>query len=121
MGRPEIEFNWGQLQALCERYMRLEDCAEIMQVSDCTINRNIKKKFGFTFEEYRNKKLARVRLSLVQKIMSMANGGNLGALIFCLKNICQWSEKVDSTSSDGSLTPQVFVYIPSNGREISEK
>jgi hypothetical protein len=45
-------------------------------------------------------------------------------LIWCLKNLCGWSDKLDHTSSDGSLggsaPVRVVISLPSNGREAKE-
>jgi hypothetical protein len=69
------------------------DCEEIMGVTDDTINNRIKAKYGITFSAYRNKKMSLTRMTLVQKALDQAKAGNVTMMIFCLKNLCGWSDK----------------------------
>lgn len=93
MGRKRIEFNWELLDDLCAHTMHLADCAEIMKCSEDTIQRRVKEKTGDTFAVYRNKKLAKTRLSLVQRALQMAKSDKT-MLIFCLKNLNKWQDQV---------------------------
>ena len=92
MGRPEIPFDWTRLDAILQYKASLADSAEIMQVSEDTIEKRIKDKYKITFTEYRDKKMSTVRLSLVQKAIHMAKAGDRTMLIFCLKNLCGWND-----------------------------
>lgn len=107
MGRKLLPFNWSRLDSLCQRKMDLSDCAEIMQVSEDTIRRRIKAKYKITFAIYQDKKMSITRLTLVEKALEMADRSNVTMLIFCLKNLCGWSDKYDNVKSvtlDAPLT-----------------
>lgn len=118
-GRPKKDFSWERLESLCQRKMSLLDCAEIMQCSDRTIEKKIRAKYNQTFFEFREQKMAKTRIRLIEKILTMADAGNLSALIFSLKNMCGWSDvsKVQHENPDGSLRPSIYLNIPSNGKE----
>lgn len=92
MGRPPKEFDWSKLDAILQYKASLEDAAEIMNCHIDTIVKKIRKDYNLTFSEYRDKKMAKVRLSLVQKAIHMAQNGDRTMLIFCLKNLCQWTD-----------------------------
>lgn len=92
VGRPELPFDWSKLDAILQYKASLEDAAEIMGVEKSTLAKKIEKKHGCNFSEYRDKKMAGVRLSLVQKAIQMAKGGDRTMLIFCLKNLCKWTD-----------------------------
>jgi hypothetical protein len=74
-----------------------------MKVHQDTLLRRIKKKHGLTFAEYRDKKMACVRRTLVQKAIDLALSGDRALLIFCLKNYCGWSDKQDIVVNNTSL------------------
>lgn len=88
------EFNWELCDLLCSHTMYLKDVAEIMKVSEDTIERRIREKDNCTFAEYRSKKMTRTRFNLVFKAIQMARAGDRVMLIFCLKNICRWQDSM---------------------------
>ena len=59
-----------------------------------------------TFTDYQHKKMSGTRLKLVQKAIQMADKGNATMLIFCLKNLCKWSDKSEAeiTNEKDALT-----------------
>jgi hypothetical protein len=88
-------FDWEKLDAILRYKATIVDCSEMLDVSHDTVERNIKKKYDMTFTEYRDKKLTHTRLSLIQKALEQAKTGNTTMLIFCLKNLCGWSDKME--------------------------
>lgn len=95
MGRPKKEFDWSKFDAICSYNAELNDAAEIMGVHPDTIAKKLRKEYDCTFSEYRDKKLGRVRIKLVQKAIDMATSGNATMMIFCLKNLCKWSDRTE--------------------------
>lgn len=91
-GRPEIPFDWSKLDAILQYKASLEDAAEIMGVEASTLAKKIVKQRHCNFSEYREKKMAKVRLTLVQKAIEMGKQGDRTMLIFCLKNLCGWAD-----------------------------
>jgi predicted transcriptional regulator len=90
---PELcPFSWDKLDGLLAYKSSLVVCADILDVSESTIKNHIKQRYGMSFSEYAEKKLSRTKVKLVQKAIEMATSGNVAMMIFCLKNICKWSD-----------------------------
>ena len=92
--RGAIDFDWSKLDAVLAYGAALKDCAGIMGVSDRTIERRIREKYDMKFVEYRDIKMSKTRLSLQQKAVNSAlQKDNTTMLIFCLKNMCGWTDR----------------------------
>lgn len=118
----KIEFDektWGQLNKLLELKATRKICSDILGVSEDTLKRRIDERYKKSFGEYRDEKLSTTKVKLQQKAIIMALGGDRVMLIFCLKNICGWTDKAEIRHEGELSTPQVIVKIPSNEREIS--
>lgn len=92
----KIELDWGRLDALLQFKATLKFCAEYLEVSVDSIQRRIKEEKGITFEEYAALKLNRTAVKLQQKAIEMALGGNTTMMIFALKNLAGWSDKLET-------------------------
>lgn len=93
MSMRETGFDWKILNAVLQRGATKCDSASVMDCSEDTIDRAIKKDFGLTFKEYRERKMADTRIKLVEKAISKALAGDNTMLIFCLKNLCGWRDR----------------------------
>lgn len=91
----KIDIDWKILDTLLQFKVTLKFCAFELGVSDNTIQRRIKEEKGLTFEEYHNLKLNRTGVKLQQKAIEMAIAGDRTMLIFCLKNLSGWADKLD--------------------------
>lgn len=100
----ESKFDWQILDAMLQFKPKLRFCADYMGVHENTIKDRIKKEKGLTFTEYRDQKMARVKISLMQKAVRMAQDGNTTMMIFCLKNLCGWADKAETTV-EATITP----------------
>jgi AraC-like DNA-binding protein len=92
-GRPSIEIDLHQLAEFCKLKPKKEDCAAFFKCSEDTIDRRIKEATGLTFTEFRDQALVHTKFSLMQKAIQEARSGNNVMLIFCLKNMCGWTDK----------------------------
>lgn len=92
----KVELDWGRLDALLQFKATLKFCAEYLEVSVDSIQRRIKEEKGITFEEYAALKLNRTAVKLQQKAIEMALGGNTTMMIFALKNLAGWSDKMET-------------------------
>ena len=102
MGRPKIEIDWEQLDTILKYKPSLVDAGELTKCHPDTLANKIREKHNMTFSEYREQKMAVVRRSLVAKALDMAvTGGNATMLIFCLKNLCGWTDVHQVSSPDG--------------------
>jgi len=91
-----------QLDKYCQLKPSLTDVSELLNVSDDTILRHCRK-YNMTFAEYRNKKMAKTRMTLTQKALEMALNGNATMMIFSLKNLCGWADMPDAAPEDTTL------------------
>ena len=107
-GTEELPFNWERLDAILQFNSSCRLCAELMGVSEDTIQRRIKDKTGQTFKEYKDEKMGAIKLQLQQKAFKMALDGNVVMLIFTLKNACGWADKVENTHKVDEDTKKVF-------------
>jgi hypothetical protein len=98
-GRPKIELKWEVLDAILQRGATLKDCASIMEISHDIIERRIFEKTGQKFGEYREDRLSKTKLKLIEVALSKAFKGENVMLIFCLKNLAGWSDNNERPQS----------------------
>lgn len=89
-------FSWDKLDGLLAYKSSLVVCSDILEISDTTIKKHIKKRFDMTFTQYAERKLSRTKVKLVQKALEMAYSGNVVMTIFCLKNINKWQDRFET-------------------------
>lgn len=101
-GRPPkmTEEKIKQLVAILRIKPTLADCAAFLDVEASTIDKWIKRTHGITFSEFREQKMVHTRFNLIRRALKMADDGNVVMLIFCLKNLCGWVDKVEQSVSD---------------------
>jgi len=99
VGRPQKEMDWKLIDSILQFGARLVDCSEICEMSDDSIQRRIKEEFGLTFSEYREKKMSRIRMKLLQKQYDVAMAGNPAMLIWLGKNLLGQSDKTEVKAS----------------------
>lgn len=105
MGRPAIEIPIDVLDTACQFNANMNQILMILEgkgikVTDDTVNNFCKRKFGITFSEYKDKRFENTKLMLVQKTIKMALEGNATMMIFTLKNVCKWTDKVEVTPKE---------------------
>jgi AraC-like DNA-binding protein len=110
IGRPEKELDWKVLDAILQYGAKLIDCAEILGLSDDTVQRKIKAEYGCTFSEYRDSKMSRTRVKLMQKQIEVALSGNVPMLIWTGKQYLGQTDKAESSMSIESTQPIVLAY-----------
>ena len=103
-GRARKTLDWKVLDALVQFKVSCRFCAEHMGISEDTIQRRIKTKYKMTFEEYKKMRSENVGLKLQQKAIQMALSGNTVMMIFCLKNLANWSDKVEQQITGNSVS-----------------
>lgn len=108
-------FSWDKLDGLLAFKANLTVCEEILGVHQNTIKNHIRARYNINFTEYSNRKISVTKLRLVQKAIKMAEQGNATMLIFCLKNICQWQDKIESVNID--TTPIRIEIVKDNGTD----
>lgn len=102
MGRPIKHIDDAKLKAICRFKPRMEDVAAFFECSPDHIEKYIKRTYGKTFSEFRDENMVHTRFSLIQKAIDQAMGGNTAMMIFCLKNLCGWMDKMEQVMPDGA-------------------
>jgi AraC-like DNA-binding protein len=114
------DLSYESLKALCRLKPTLEDCAAFFNVSTKTIQRRCEEFESLSFVQFRDKYMADTRLKLVRRMLKLAESGNLGALIFCLKNLNHWQDKID-VEVEGNINVNNFTAWARNAaKELEE-
>lgn len=100
MGRPAVNIEKEKLAALMRMKPTLADTAAFFECGQRTIEEFIRKNYDLTFREFREQRMVHTRLSLIRKAISKAEGGDNTMLIFCLKNLCGWRDKVEQQDEE---------------------
>ena len=96
MANHKTEVDFVALDAMLQFKVSLKFCADYLGVSRDAIMRRIKEKYDMTFKEYHELKIERTATKLQQKAIEMAFNGDRTMLIFCLKNLANWSDKTEA-------------------------
>ena len=102
-------FSWDKLDGLLHYKSSLDMCADLLDTTNTTIKNHIKRRYGLTFTEYSERKLSGTKFKLVQKAIQMALAGDRVMLIFCLKNICRWQDKIEDEVKE--VTPVLIEIV----------
>jgi len=97
VGRPKKEVDFDVLNALVQFKVTKKYVSDYLGVSEDTLERRIKESHGMTFSEYSSLKQERTGIKLQQKVIEMALKGDRVCLIFALKNMAGWSDKMEQT------------------------
>jgi AraC-like DNA-binding protein len=103
MGRPEKVIDWKLLDSILQFGARLIDCSEVLEMSDDSIQNKIKEQFGCTFSEYRERKMSKMRMRLLQKQFDVAMSGNTALLIWLGKQHLGQTDKVTQEIQEVNL------------------
>lgn len=107
-GRPKKELEditldgWSVLDSLIIWSAHSEYIAEQLGISEDTLSKRIKERFGCTFTEYRNKKKEVIRINLAKKQYDEAMKGNTSLLIWLGKNELGQADKIENSMDDST-------------------
>jgi hypothetical protein len=104
-GRPRIELDRKQIVSLALANVSFEQALMILEATDQIIsprsfNTYLKREFARTWEQMRSSRLEYVKYKLVNDAVKKALAGNDKLHIFCLKNICGWSDNKFETARE---------------------
>lgn len=100
--RPRKEIPHEQLKALCRMKPSKKDCAAFFECSEDTIEKRCMEYEGLTFTAFRDKYMVHTRFDLIRKALKQAER-NPAIMIFCLKNICKWADKIESENTNKEI------------------
>lgn len=119
MARPiaMTEEKKKQFKTICRLNPTLKDCAAFLEVSEDSIEKYCKS-LGLSFSEFRSQNMVQTRFSLIRKALHMAENGNPALMIFCLKNLCGWLDR-NETSLVGNSPIQIKYELDANCKTIT--
>jgi hypothetical protein len=90
-----LVIDYNLLDNLIMNGYSVDDCSEELKIPTTTLLDAIKrdKGKGITWNHYKNKVWRHNKADLVEVALTQAKKGNVAILIFCLKNLCKWSDK----------------------------
>jgi hypothetical protein len=99
MARPRKEIDETQLRGICRLNPRIEDVAAFFSCSHDTIERRVRELGYSGFASFRDENMVHTRFSIIRKAIQKAENGDNTMLIFCLKNLCGWADKIDQQTN----------------------
>ena len=102
-------FNWDKLDAMLQFKVPLSFCADYLECSEDTIERRIRDEWDMTFSQYHALKMQRTSVKLQQKAIEMAIAGHATMLIFSLKNIANWSDRIESPDPKDMTKEELYL------------
>ena len=118
VGRPRAQIDDHQLKALCRLKPTLSDVSGFFDISEDAIRDYIKREYNCDFTTFRNKYVAQTRYMLIRKAIKMAENGNTAMMIFCLKNLCKWADKVEHSDVPAN-TLQLAYSLDKQPKQVS--
>lgn len=95
-----IEIDWSKLEGMLLYDPTIEVCAHELGTSRDTLIRRIREKHNKTFLEYKKVFTDKTALKLKNTMIKKAFEGNVTCMIFCLKNLSDWKDKVETETKN---------------------
>lgn len=101
-GRPKKfdDEKFRQLKEFMRLKPTLQDTAAFFDVGTRTVEDEIKDRTGLTFREFRDQNMVHTRMMLVRTALNKAKSGDNTMLIFSLKNLCNWRDKIEQSETE---------------------
>ena len=100
LGQKTVIIDPEQLAAFMRMKPSLADTAAFFKCGETSIAEYIRANFNLTFREFRDQNMVHTRHDLIRTALSKAKQGDNIMLIFCLKNLCGWSDKPEKEQDD---------------------
>jgi len=99
MGRPPVQIDWALVDKLCHIHCTKSEIAAVTGVSEDSLERHIKKKFGQTFAAFWEQRAAVGKMSIRRTMFDMAvNKKDRVMLIWLSKNLMGFAERIEQKS-----------------------
>ncbi len=101
-GPKVIEIDFDLIDGAISIGANMTQCLYILdtkgiKIDEKTLQRRIRQKFDMTYPEYKDYMMSSTKIKLVQTAIRKALEGNVVMMIFCLKNLCGWADKLEQT------------------------
>jgi len=106
VGRPNIEFNWEEMEKLCIIQATCREIALWFQCHEDTVERAVKKKFGINFAQWVAQKHVKGKVSLRRRQHEVAHNGSVAMLIWLGKQHLGQADKSETVNEN--LTVHTF-------------
>ena len=100
------QLDWEKLDAILQFGARLLDAQDILGLGRETIREKIKERFDMTFTEYRELRMSKMRMKLLQKQYDVAMSGNVTMLIWLGKQHLKQTEKTETVHKGENVNIQ---------------
>jgi hypothetical protein len=101
VGRPQVEIDFKKLDTFLLWGLSGEDAAEFFGIGFSTLQRAILRKYHINFDRYKKRKMATARVEILNQFWKKIKEGNMTAIIFGLKNYCDFHDNMKVTESYG--------------------
>ena len=95
-GRPKLALDWDQFDKLCYLQCTQLEIASFFSCTVETLENRCKSDKGMNYLEYYKTKAVKGKISLRRKAFQLIEGGNAAVIIFALKNMVGWTDKMVS-------------------------
>lgn len=103
MSRPRKEILEKDLRAILRMKPTKADCAAFFECSEDTIENRCMEFAGLKFSELRDQCMVHTRFSIIRTAIQKAEKGDNVMLIFCLKNLCGWTDKFENENTNTEI------------------
>lgn len=100
---PSKPIDYTVLEALMQFKLTKAFVADYLKISTTTLDTRIKEQYNMTYTELGELKQQGVARKLQQKAIEMALKGDRTMLIFSLKNMAKWSDKIEQKQTTESI------------------
>jgi|TARA_R110000787_G_scaffold108943_1_gene217374 hypothetical protein len=106
-----IFIDWEKVDNMCAIQCTGEEIAGVLDIDYDTLSSACKREKNLLFSDYIGQKKSGGKMSLRRKQYSTAMAGNATMLVWLGKNWLGQTDKLDTTSSDGSMTPPTTIQL----------
>lgn len=107
LGDKKVIIDPKQLEAFMRMKPSLADTAAFFKCGETSIADYIRTNYDKTFREFREQNMVHTRHELIRTAIDKARKGDNVMLIFCLKNLCGWSDKPEKEQDDADKYKQM--------------
>ena len=124
-GRPKLDISWEIVDSACAFNAEMTMVVNLLnmhgyQCCSATVENKIREKENCTFSEYRAKRFDDTKMKLQQKALAMALGGHAAMMIFCLKNLCKWTDNNKEEITVKQEQPETVVVYKTAWGSVAE-